>query len=63
MVRFGIKSREWGGMHDGYFCLFLGRDVANMYHSHKGDHDGGSFMIMNIRWVDGLGLKGAEKKK
>jgi hypothetical protein len=39
-TRFGIKSREWGGRHDGY----------------KGIHDGLSFMILSIRWVDGVGI-------
>ena len=37
-TRFGIKSREWGGRHDGY----------------KGVHDGLSFMIMSIQWVYGV---------
>lgn len=36
-TRFGIRSREWGGEHYGY----------------KSVHDGLSFMIMSIRWVDG----------
>ena len=36
-TRFGLRSREWGGEHDGY----------------KGIHDGLSFMIMSVRWVDG----------
>ena len=34
-TRFGIKSREWGGRHDGY----------------RGVHDGLSFMILSIQWV------------
>lgn len=37
-TRFGIKSREWGGRHDGY----------------QGVHDGLSFMIQSIQWVDGV---------
>lgn len=37
-VRFGIKSREWGGNHDGY----------------QGVHDGVSFMILSVRWVKGV---------
>ena len=37
-TRFGIKSREWGGKHDGY----------------EGVHDGLSFMIKSIQWVDGI---------
>jgi hypothetical protein len=37
-TRYGIKSREWGGRHDGY----------------KGVHDGLSFMIRSIQWVDGV---------
>ncbi|KAI9642805.1 hypothetical protein NHQ30_008538 [Ciborinia camelliae] len=34
-VRFGIKSREWGG-------------------DHTTAHDGLSYLIMNIKWVDGV---------
>jgi Histone deacetylation protein Rxt3 len=36
-TRFGLRSREWGGDHDGF----------------KGVHDGLSFMVMSVRWVDG----------
>jgi hypothetical protein len=35
-TRFGMKSREWGGRHDGY----------------QGIHDGLSFMILRIQWVN-----------
>lgn len=38
ITRFGIKSREWGGKHDGYQSV----------------HDGLSFMIQSIRWVKGV---------
>lgn len=37
ITRFGLRSREWGGNRDGY----------------QGVHDGLSFMIMSVRWVDG----------
>ncbi|RFU28237.1 hypothetical protein B7463_g8110, partial [Scytalidium lignicola] len=37
-TRFGIRSREWGGKHDGWTST----------------HDGLSFMIMSIKWVDGV---------
>ncbi|KAL3425453.1 hypothetical protein PVAG01_02244 [Phlyctema vagabunda] len=37
-TRFGIRSREWGGKHDGYTSI----------------HDGLSFMIQKVRWVDGI---------
>lgn len=37
-TRFGIRSREWGGKHNGY----------------TGVHDGLSFMILSIKWVDGV---------
>jgi hypothetical protein len=37
-TRFGIKSREWGGRHEGF----------------QGIHDGLSFMIMSIQWVAGV---------
>jgi len=50
-TRFGIRSREWGGKHDDY----------------QGVHDGLSFMILNIRWVDGIdtvvGRSGGERRK
>ena len=50
-VRFGIKSREWGGRHEGY----------------QGVHDGLSYMIMSIQWVDGVdsseGRNGGLRKK
>lgn len=50
LVRFGIKSREWGGKHDGYRSI----------------HDGLSFMISSIRWVRGVdgeeGRVGKERK-
>ncbi len=36
-TRFGISSREWGGVYNG----------------HRSEHDGISFMIWSIRWVDG----------
>ena len=36
-TRFGISSREWGGVYNG----------------HRAEHDGISFMIWNVRWVDG----------
>ena len=43
VTRFGIKSREWGGNYDGYHSV----------------HDGLSFMIHSIQWVDGVdGLEG-----
>lgn len=43
VTRFGIKSREWGGNYDGYHSV----------------HDGLSFMIQSIQWVDGVdGLEG-----
>jgi hypothetical protein len=38
VTRFGIKSREWGGKYDGYHSV----------------HDGLSFMILSIQWVDGV---------
>ncbi|RDW75737.1 hypothetical protein BP5796_06558 [Coleophoma crateriformis] len=38
LTRFGMKSREWGHKHDGY----------------TGIHDGLSFMIQKISWVDGV---------
>lgn len=37
-TRFGIRSREWGAKRDGY----------------KGTHDGLSFMILSVRWVNGV---------
>lgn len=37
-TRFGIRSREWGGKHDGWTST----------------HDGVSYMIMNIKWVNGV---------
>lgn len=37
-TRFGLRSREWGGKHDGY----------------QGVHDGLSFMIHSVQWVDGV---------
>ena len=50
-TRYGMKSREWGGRHDGY----------------KGVHDGLSFMINSIQWVDGVdgneGRTGASRRK
>lgn len=50
-TRFGIRSREWGEARDGY----------------QGTHDGLSFMVMNIKWVDGVdgaaGRSGGERKK
>lgn len=36
-TRYGISSREWGGVYNG----------------HRSEHDGISFMIWSIRWVDG----------
>lgn len=36
-ARFGISSREWGGVYNG----------------HRSEHDGISFMVWSIRWVDG----------
>ena len=36
-TRYGISSREWGGVYNG----------------HRAEHDGISFMIWNVRWVDG----------
>ncbi|KAI0394605.1 Rxt3-domain-containing protein [Xylariaceae sp. FL0594] len=36
-TRFGIQSREFGGTYNG----------------HKSIHDGLSFMILSVRWVDG----------
>lgn len=36
-ARYGISSREWGGVYNG----------------HRSEHDGISFMIWSIRWVDG----------
>lgn len=38
ITRFGIKSREWGGKYDGYHSV----------------HDGLSFMILSIQWIDGV---------
>jgi hypothetical protein len=46
-TRFGMRSREWGGEHDGY----------------KGVHDGLSFMIMSVRWVDGETNEGGRVMK
>lgn len=47
-TRFGIKSREWGGRHHGSTSI----------------HDGLSFMIRNIKWVNGLlGTEKFENKK
>ncbi|KAG0646145.1 hypothetical protein D0Z07_8237 [Hyphodiscus hymeniophilus] len=37
-TKFGIRSREWGGRQEGY----------------QGVHDGLSFMIMSVQWVDGV---------
>ena len=37
-TRFGMKSREWGGKHEGY----------------QGVHDGLSFLIHSVQWVDGV---------
>ncbi|KAH8811586.1 histone deacetylation protein Rxt3-domain-containing protein [Xylogone sp. PMI_703] len=37
-TRFGMRSREWGGKHDGWTST----------------HDGLSFMIMSIKWVNGV---------
>lgn len=43
VTRFGIRSREWGGKYDGYHSM----------------HDGLSFMIQSIQWVDGInGVEG-----
>jgi Histone deacetylation protein Rxt3 len=43
VTRFGIRSREWGGNYDGYHSV----------------HDGLSFMIQSIQWVDGVdGVQG-----
>jgi hypothetical protein len=43
VTRFGMKSREWGGNYDGYHSV----------------HDGLSFMIQSIQWIDGVnGLEG-----
>jgi hypothetical protein len=38
ITRFGIRSREWGGKYDGYSSV----------------HDGLSFMIESIQWIDGI---------
>jgi hypothetical protein len=38
ITRFGIRSREWGGKYDGYHSV----------------HDGLSFMILSIQWIDGV---------
>lgn len=46
-TRFGIRSREWGGERDG----------------HRGVHDGLSFMIMSVRWVDGETNEGGRVMK
>ncbi|RAL65327.1 hypothetical protein DID88_000895 [Monilinia fructigena] len=44
-VRFGIKSREWGG-------------------NNTTAHDGLSYLIMNIKWVDGVdGMQGGNVAK
>ncbi len=47
-TRWGIKSREWGGERDGW----------------KSVHDGLSFMILSIRWInsDGVERGGGGKK-
>jgi hypothetical protein len=37
-TRFGLRSREWGGKHDGYQSV----------------HDGLSFMIHSLKWVEGV---------
>lgn len=37
-TRFGLRSREWGGKHDGY----------------QNVHDGVSFMIYSLKWVEGV---------
>lgn len=43
VTRFGMRSREWGGKYDGYHSV----------------HDGLSFMIQSIQWVDGVnGVEG-----
>lgn len=43
VTRFGIRSREWGRKYDGYHSV----------------HDGLSFMIQSIQWVDGVdGVEG-----
>jgi hypothetical protein len=46
-TRFGIRSREWGGKHDGY----------------QGVHDGLSFMVMSVTWVSGDGKEGGNGMK
>lgn len=48
LTRFGIKSREWGGKYDGS----------------QSKHDGLSFMIEEIQWVDGVdGQEGRSKSE
>jgi hypothetical protein len=51
MTRFGLRSREWGGKRDGY----------------KGVHDGLSFKIMSVKFIDGVdgveGRSGRERNK
>ncbi|KAH8601899.1 histone deacetylation protein Rxt3-domain-containing protein [Bisporella sp. PMI_857] len=39
-TRFGIRSREWGAKHEGY----------------QSEHDGLSFMIVSIRWLESVDL-------
>jgi hypothetical protein len=50
-TRFGLRSREWGGKHDGYQSV----------------HDGLSFMIHSVKWVEGVdgeeGRGGLSKRK
>lgn len=38
VTRFGLRSREWAAKHNGY----------------KGTHDGLSFAIHSVRWIDGV---------
>jgi hypothetical protein len=51
MTRFGLRSREWGAKRDGY----------------RGVHDGLSFRIMSVKFVDGMdgaeGRSGKERRK
>lgn len=47
VTRFGIRSREWGAKREGY----------------KGQHDGLSFMILSVRWVDGDELSTSRSAK
>jgi len=47
VTRFGMRSREWGAKREGY----------------RGQHDGLSFMVLSVRWVDGDELGASRSAK